>query len=56
MSYSRVYLLNADDRIVACHADIGDGDTMAVAVAAGIVRDCAVEIWTGVHKVVGLTV
>ena len=56
MSYYRVYLLNADDRIVAWHPVIGDSDTVAVAAAARMVRDCAVEIWTGTRRVAGLTV
>jgi hypothetical protein len=56
MSYYRVYLLNADDHIVAWHAVIGDSDNAAVVAAAGIVRDCAVEIWTGTRRVAGLSV
>ena len=56
MSYYRVYLLNTDDHIVAWHAVIGDSDKVAVAAAAGMVRDCAVEIWTGARKVAGLSV
>ena len=56
MSYYRVYLLSADDHIVAWHPVIGNSDDAAVTAAARMVRDSAVEIWTGTRRVAGLTV
>jgi hypothetical protein len=51
----RVYLLNAADRIFDWRGIEHDTDAAAIAAAARLVRDYAVEIWTGKRRVARLS-
>lgn len=54
MAEYRVYLLNAADRIFDWRGIEHDTDAAAIAAAARLVRDYAVEIWSGKRRVARL--
>ena len=56
MAEYRIYLLNAADRIFDWRGIEHDTDAAAVAAAARLVRDYAVEIWSGKRRVARLSV
>lgn len=55
MAQYRVYLLNEADRIFHWHPIEHDTDDGAIVAAALLVRDYAVEIWSGKRRVARLS-